>query len=77
MDMAYVRRGVVMPSFQSNWFILVQYSNLFNIGEIDPKIISDSLGHSSVSFTLDTYGHLFPSQKAQAADVFDVFLKTG
>ena len=32
------------------------------------KLASDRLGHSSVAFTLDTYGHVLPGQQADAAD---------
>ncbi len=31
------------------------------------KVVSERLGHSSVSFTLDTYGHVLPGQQAEAA----------
>ena len=47
------------------------------MAKVDAKIMSESLEHSPVSFTLDTYGHLFASQKQEAADAFDIFLKTG
>ena len=47
------------------------------MAKVDAKMMSDSLGHSPVSFTLDTYGYLFPSQKQEAPDAFDIFLKTG
>ena len=30
--------------------------------ELAPKIVQQRLGHSSISLTLDVYGHLFPSQ---------------
>ena len=53
------------------------FASLSIMAKIDAKVISESLGHSSVSFTLDTYGHLFPAQKQAAADAFDIFLKTG
>jgi len=33
----------------------------------NPKEISRRLGHASVSFTLDRYGHLMPDADAQAA----------
>jgi integrase len=33
----------------------------------DLKAISVRLGHASVSFTLDRYGHLLPGQQAEAA----------
>lgn len=34
---------------------------------VNPKIVSERLGHSSVSFTLDTYAHVMPGQQAEAA----------
>jgi integrase len=33
----------------------------------NPKIVSERLGHASVAFTLDTYGHVLPGQQADAA----------
>ncbi len=29
--------------------------------ELPPKMVQDRLGHSSINMTMDTYGHLFPS----------------
>jgi len=34
---------------------------------VNPRVVSERLGHSSVSFTLDTYGHVMPGQQADAA----------
>lgn len=34
-------------------------------------LISERLGHKSVSFTLDTYGHLFPSRQKQLSNKLD------
>ena len=34
---------------------------------VNPKIVSERLGHTSVAFTLDTYGHVLPGQQADAA----------
>lgn len=31
------------------------------------KVVSERLGHASLSFTLDTYGHVLPSQQADVA----------
>lgn len=36
---------------------------------INPKVVSESLGHSSVAFTLDTYAHVLPGMGRAAADV--------
>lgn len=34
---------------------------------VNAKVVSERLGHSSVSFTLDVYGHVMPGQQADAA----------
>jgi len=34
---------------------------------VNAKVVSERLGHASVSFTLDTYGHVMPGQQADAA----------
>jgi integrase len=34
---------------------------------VNVKIVSERLGHASVSFTLDVYGHALPGQHADAA----------
>ncbi|WP_088033906.1 tyrosine-type recombinase/integrase [Evansella clarkii] len=38
---------------------------------VHPKIVSDRLGHSKTSFTLDTYSHVIPSLQDGAVEVFD------
>ena len=38
---------------------------------IHPKIVSERLGHSSISMTLDTYSHVIPSMQKEAAEMFD------
>ena len=38
---------------------------------IHPKIVSDRLGHASISITLDTYSHVMPGLQAAAARAFD------
>jgi integrase len=35
---------------------------------VDPSEIARRAGHSSVAFTYDRYGHLFPEVDKQAAD---------
>ena len=34
---------------------------------INPRVVSERLGHSSVAFTLDQYAHVLPGQQAEAA----------
>lgn len=38
---------------------------------VHPKIVSERLGHSSISMTLDTYSHVIPSMQKEAAEMFD------
>ena len=38
---------------------------------INPKIVSERLGHASVGITLDLYSHVNPSPQAEAALRFD------
>ncbi len=34
---------------------------------VNPRVVSERLGHHSVAFTLDVYGHVMPGQQADAA----------
>lgn len=34
---------------------------------VHPKVVSERLGHASVSITLDTYSHAIPSLQEEAA----------
>ena len=36
----------------------------------NPVLVSKRLGHSTVSMTLDVYGHLMPGWQREAANVF-------
>ena len=38
---------------------------------VHPKIVSERLGHSSISITLDTYSHVMPGIQAAAALAFE------
>jgi integrase len=42
---------------------------------VNPKVISEILGHSDVAFTLSVYAHVLPSMQQQAADLMDDALK--
>ena len=43
---------------------------LINQG-VQPLIIKERLGHRDIKITLNTYGHLYPSQQKQVADMLD------
>jgi len=38
---------------------------------VAPHVVSQRLGHSTVAFTLDRYGHVLPGQQLDAAEAFD------
>ena len=38
---------------------------------IQPKVISERLGHASIKITMDTYGYLMPGLQDIVADIFD------
>jgi hypothetical protein len=38
---------------------------------VHPRVVMETLGHSQVSLTLDTYSHVLPSLQAQAASTLD------
>lgn len=41
---------------------------------IHPKVVSERLGHSQISTTLDLYSHVTPTMQRQAADALDAVL---
>ena len=41
---------------------------------VHPKVVSEALGHASISITLDTYSHVTPSMSQVAADAIDAVL---
>lgn len=43
---------------------------------VNPKIVSERLGHSSVKQTLDTYSHLLPGIQEQATSALETALYT-
>ena len=42
---------------------------------VNLKALSTYMGHSSITITLDRYGHLFPGNESQAADLLDAYLE--
>ncbi|MDP8930867.1 MAG: hypothetical protein M3O70_20430 [Actinomycetota bacterium] len=38
---------------------------------VNPNVVSERLGHSSVEYTLDTYAHVLPGMQPEAAELFD------
>jgi integrase len=41
---------------------------------LNPKIVSERLGHASIKITLDTYSHVLPNMQAEAADKLEALV---
>ncbi len=41
---------------------------------VHPKVVSEMLGHTTITLTLDTYSHLVPMLHAQAVAAMDAVL---
>jgi integrase len=46
---------------------------LFALG-VNPKVVSERLGHASIGITLQIYGHVLPAMESDAVDKFDRLL---
>jgi integrase len=44
---------------------------------VDPRTIMETLGHSQISLTLNTYSHVLPSLKTDAAQRMNSILSGG
>jgi integrase len=43
---------------------------------VHPKLVSEMLGHATVSITLDLYSHATPAMRREAARSLDALLRT-
>ena len=43
--------------------------------DVNPKVVSEMLGHASVSITLDIYSHLLPDMQEKAVKALEEALK--
>lgn len=43
------------------------HASLLLAASVNPKVVSERLGHHSVAFTLDVYAHVIPGMQAEAA----------
>jgi integrase len=41
---------------------------------VHPRVVMETLGHSQVSLTLDTYSHVLPALQSDAAEKLDAIL---
>jgi integrase len=50
------------------------FATLMIAAGVNAKALQTFMGHSSITVTLDRYGHLFPGSEQQAADLLDAYL---
>ena len=63
---AQIRRAASLSGVRLHDLRHTHVSLLIQQG-VHPKVISERIGHASVAFTLQTYGHLFPDMQEEAA----------
>ena len=51
------------------------FASLMIAAGVNAKSLSVYMGHSSVTITLDRYGHLFPGSEDEAAGLLDAYLE--
>jgi integrase len=52
------------------------HASLLIAAGLHPRLIMERLGHSSISVTMDRYGHLFPAAGKEAARLLDQMFDT-
>jgi integrase len=52
------------------------HATLLMLAGVNPKIVSERLGHSDVAFTLRIYSHILPQMQTQAADAFAATIRS-
>jgi integrase len=50
------------------------FASLMIAAGVNAKALSEYMGHSSVTITLDRYGHLMPGNEREAATLLDAYL---
>lgn len=65
----YFRRLVTKAGIKAN-FHLLRHTHATELlaARVNPRLVSDRLGHSTVAFTLDVYGHVIPDMEQDALD---------
>ena len=80
---AQVKRDpeVLTPSLKPASLPLIRFhdfrhttATLLLLANVNPKIVSERLGHSKIQVTLDTYSHLLPTMQDGAAEQMERLL---
>lgn len=57
------------PALYSLYAMRHTMATLLLARNVNPKVVSERLGHSTVKVTLDTYSHVMPSLQVEATDI--------
>jgi integrase len=71
---AGVGRPVDAPATDTQTGVRYTCATLLLEQRVNPKVVSEMLGHSSVSITLDVYSHVLPDMQLDAAAAIAVAL---
>jgi integrase len=63
--------------FYSCFNVRYAFATLALQAGMNPKVVSEALGHSSVTITLDTYSHVLPNMQDELAIAVENLLKRG
>lgn len=69
----HIRRRPELPKCRFHDLRHTHATQLLNQG-VHPKIVSERLGHSNISITLDTYSHVLPGMQEEAMAGLDASL---
>jgi integrase len=71
-----IRKLTKLPTLRIHDLRHTNASRLLSAG-VRAKVVSERLGHSTISLMLDTYSHVVPSLQEEAADKLSEVLKRG
>jgi integrase len=72
------RRGTALPPDTGLHDLGHTCGTLLLTKGVHPKIVQETLGHSSISITLDTYSHVLPNMQSEAVRAMeDIFKDDG
>ena len=78
LDRRYVTNHRFKPLLKQAQLPLVRFHDLRHtcatllLGRnVNPKIVSEMLGHASIAITLDTYSHVLPNMQGEAAKAME------
>ena len=67
-----------MNSGDLEWTVLAaRASGLSFVQNVAPRVVTEILGHSEISLTMNTYSHVLPGLKREAAEQVDRLLTGG